>query len=103
MECKFSVTESGHVRPHCNITETRDMLCVADTHGKELPGGYGKLTNILNPRSDFHSASSSFPALNDRYSPLPPNDERHSPLEVIRKQISSDSRFDWFQIKVDFV
>ena len=76
------------------------MNYVPDAHGKELPGGYGKLTNILNPRPDFHSASSSFPALNDRYSPLPPNDERHSPLEVIRKQISSDSRFDWFHIKV---
>ena len=78
------------------------MIYVPDAHGKELPGGYGKLTNILNPRPDFHSASSSFPALNDRYSPLPPNDERHSPLEVIRKQISSDSRFDWFHIKVGF-
>ncbi|XP_076459748.1 disks large homolog 5-like [Babylonia areolata] len=77
---------------------------LTDVHGKELPTGYGKLSNILNTRSYDHSASSSFLVLNERYSPLTLSDERpadrHLPLEAIRKQISSDNRFDWVNFKM---
>ncbi|KAK7500983.1 hypothetical protein BaRGS_00007863 [Batillaria attramentaria] len=75
---------------------------VGDIPGKEL-AGYGKLTNILT--THHYSASSSFPALNDRYSPLPHTDERlherQSPLEVARKHKSSENRFDWFKLQFE--
>ena len=80
-------------------------VCIIGAHSELPGGGYGKLTNILTTRHYDHSASSSFPALNECYSPLTVSDERHSErqslLETIRKQITSDNRFDWFHIKVD--
>lgn len=77
------------------------ISAVGDGPGFDLTG-YGKLTNIL--AASNYSASSSL--LNDRYSPLPlPPDERlyerQSPLEALRKHMSSENRFDWFKVQFE--
>ncbi|KAL8565502.1 hypothetical protein ACOMHN_049478 [Nucella lapillus] len=77
-------------------------LGLADGQEKELHSGSGKLTSVIYPRPHNHSISSSLPGLSDCSSPLPLAEERHSPFELTRKQLSIENRLDWVHIKRQF-
>ncbi|XP_076455476.1 disks large homolog 5-like isoform X2 [Babylonia areolata] len=77
-------------------------LGLPDGQVKEVQGGNGKLTSIIYPRPHDHSATSTIPSFSDRCSPLPLVDERHSPFELSRKQLSIENRLDWVHIKRQF-